>query len=251
MFALYRDTAVLAFKRAVAAWPVAFSLIVYAVVFIAAARLVGGLGIVGGFILGLVGAACISGYLYLLSQAVQGMKLRFDDFQRGFGALFWDVISVMFALWIIGFIVGMLVKGAGPNGPAISAMVALAMAFFLNPMPEMIYLAKARSFDLLLQSSRFVLANPVAWFLPNLLFALVLLAPTGSLSVGHPGELLLVFTNVFSPEGVAALFLAFPLWAMPLVLLFVHYVMVFRGLLFQGLSTGGARRRDWQSRTRA
>jgi hypothetical protein len=129
--------------------------------------------------------------------------------------------------------------------------VALAMAFFLNPLPEMIYLARARSFDLLLQSSRFVLANPVAWFLPNLLFALALLLPTGALSVGHPGELLLVFTNVFSPGGVATLFLAFPLWAMPLVLLFVHYVMVFRGLLFQGLSTGGARRRDWQARTRA
>src|SRR5688572_7476604 len=159
MLLLYRDTAVLAFKRAVAAWPVAFSLLIYAAVFMAAAVALGPLGIVGGLLLNLVGAACLSGYLYLLSQAVQGSKLRLDDFKRGFGALFWDVVSVMFAVWIISFLVGMVAAGAGPNGPAVQAMVGLAMAFFLNPVPEMIYLGRSRSFDLLLQSARFVLAN--------------------------------------------------------------------------------------------
>lgn len=251
MFSLYKVTAALALRRAVVAWPVAFSLIAYALVFLLAAQLVSGLGMLGGFVLGLVGAACMSGYLYLLSQAVQGLKLHFNDFKRGFGALFWDVVSVMFALWIIGFLVSALVRGAGPNGPAIAAMVALAMAFFLNPAPEMIYLGASRSFDLLLQSARFVLANPVAWFLPNLIFALVLLAPTGALAVGHPGELLLLFSQVFSLGGLVGLFFRLPLWAMPLVLLFLHYVMVFRGLLFQGLTTGGSRRRQWESQLRA
>lgn len=250
MLLLYRDTFVLAFKRALAAWPVAFSLLIYAVVFLAAAILLRPLGIIGGLLLNLVGAACISGYLYLLSQAVQGSKLRFDDFKRGFGALFWDVVSVMFAIWIISFLVGLVTRGAGPNGPAIEAMVALAMAFFLNPVPEMIYLGRTRSFDLLLQSSRFVLANPVAWFLPNLLFAVLLLAPTGELAVKHPGELLILFSRVFSTQ-LPGLFVGLPLWALPLGLLLLHYVMVFRGLLFQGLSTGSARQREWQARTRA
>jgi hypothetical protein len=249
MFGLYRDTAALAFRRAVKAWPVAFSLIVYAVIFAAAARLLVPLGIVGGLLLGLVAAACASGYLYLLLQAVRGTPLRFDDFKRGFAALFWDVISVMFALWIIGLLVSLVVRGAGERGDAIAAMVALAMAFFLNPVPELIYLGKSRSFDLLLESSRFVMANPLVWFLPNLLFALVLLAPTGALAVSHPGELLLVFTAVFSPGGLAATFGMLPLWLLPLLLLLVHYAMVFRGLLFEALSSGSARRRAWQSRS--
>ena len=57
-----------------------------------------------------------------------------------------------------------------------------------------------------------------------------------------PGELLLVFSQVFSPAGVAIIFGALPWWSFPLLLLFVHYVMVFRGLLFEGLTSGSARR---------
>ena len=251
MLRLYRDTAALAFLRAVKAWPVAFSLVVYAVIMIAAIVLTRPLGIIGGFAQGLVAAACASGYLQLLSQAVQGHPVKLEDLTKGFRARFWDVISVMFALWIIGFVVSMLVNGAGPtNGPAIAAMVGLAMAFFLNPVPELLYLGQSRSFDLLLQSARFVLANPVAWFLPNLILVPLVLGPAGWLSVSQPGELLLVFSRVFSLEGVVGLFASLPLWSAPLLLLFVHYLMVFRGLLFQGLSSGSVRQREWQARTR-
>jgi hypothetical protein len=249
MLGIYRETAVMAFKRAVKAWPVAFSLVLYAAILVATGMLVGGMGIVGGFILGLVSAACISGYLYLLSQAVQGLPLRLSDFKSSFGALFWDVISVMFALWIIGFVLEILVKGAGHNGEAIQAMIMLAMAFFLNPVPELIYQGKTRSFELLHQSARFVLANPVAWFLPNLLFAVVLLAPSGALMVEHPGLLLVTFSQVFSVGGLLAFAVKWK-WAIPLLLLFLHYVMVFRGLLFQALSGDSARRRAWQAQLR-
>jgi hypothetical protein len=254
MLRLYRETAVLAFKRALKAWPVAFSLIVYAIIFMAAAWLLAPLGLIGGLLLSLVAAACGSGYLYLVLQAVRGLPVRLDDLRRGFSALFGDVISVMFALWIISLFLGVFVQGAGEHGAAILAMIGLAMAFFLNPVPEMIYLGKSRSFALLLDSARFVFANPVAWFLPNLIFALIVLAPTGGLAVSRPGELLLVFSQLFSPAGVAQIFAKFVFWGfprvllLPLVLLFLHYVMVFRGLLFEGLTSGGSRRRDWQAR---
>ena len=248
MLALYRDTAVLAFKRALKAWPVAFSLILYVAILAMAAKLLSGLGIIGGFMVGLVAAACASSYLHLLLQAVRGLPLRLEDVRRGFSAMFGQVISVMFALWIIGLLVMLLVRGAGPQGDAISAMIGLAMAFFLNPVPELIYLGRSRSFDLLLESARFVMANPVVWFLPNLVFAIILLFPTGALAVNHPGELLLVFSAVFSPGGVIAFFGLLPLWLIPLLLLVVHYAMVFRGLLFEGLASGSARRRAWQAR---
>jgi hypothetical protein len=248
MLALYRDTAVLAFRRALKAWPVAFSLILYVAILAIAARLLFPPGILGGLLWGLVAAACASSYLHLLLQAVRGLPLRLDDLRRGFGAMFGDVISVMFALWIIRLIVSVLVRGAGDQGDAIAAMVGLAMAFFLNPVPELIYLGRSRSFALLLDSARFVMANPVAWLLPNLVFAILLLLPTGALSVSHPGELLLVFSAVFSPTGVFASFGSLPLWILPLFLLLVHYAMVFRGLLFEALSSGSARRRAWQAR---
>ena len=251
MFRLYKETAVLAFRRAVRAWPVAFSLIVYAVVMALAMMIARGLGPLGGFALGFAAAACVASYLHLLGQAVQGHKVSLVDLRTGFRVLFWDVISVMFALWIIGFGVQVLVRGAGDNGPAVAAMAGLAMAFFLNPVPELIYLGQVRSFRLLLESANFVLAHPVAWFLPNLIFAVVVMAPAGLLAVGQPGELLLVFSAVFSMGGVVSVFAALPRWSLPLMLIFLHYVMVFRGLLFQGLGVGNnSRRRAWEANTR-
>ncbi len=250
MLRLYKDTAVLAFQRAVKAWPVAFSVILYALIMLFAMRVASGLGIVGGFLLGLVGAACAAGYLHLLAQAVGGRPVSLEDLKTGFSVLFWDVISVMFALWIIDLLVTVLARGAGPNGEAILAMVAIATAFFLNPVPEFIYQQRSRSFELLLASARFVLANPVAWLLPNLVFVVLVLAPTGGLSVGHPGELLLLFGGVFSAGGIAGLFASVPIWAVPLLLLLFHYAMIFRGLLFEALASGNPRRRAWQAISR-
>ena len=70
-----RQVTVQAARRAIAAWPVALSLVVYAVVMLAAIVAFAPLGIVGGFLLGLVAAACWSSYLELLSQAVSGAKI--------------------------------------------------------------------------------------------------------------------------------------------------------------------------------
>ncbi|HEY0708236.1 MAG TPA: hypothetical protein VGG33_15635 [Polyangia bacterium] len=251
MLQIYKDTFVLAFKRAAAAWRLALFLLIYALLVGAAMVFTRPLGIVGGFALGLVVAACVSGYLSMLAQAVRGLPLRFADIQSSFGALFWDVISVMFAVWIIDLLVALIANGAGPNAEAIGAMAALAMAFFLNPLPEMIYTQRGRSFDLLLQSMRFVLANPVAWFLPNLIFLFVILAPTGRLNVGL-GNLLITFSQIFSLRGLPAAFLGAPTWALPLLLVFFHYVMVFRGLLFEALATGKSnpRRAAWVSQLR-
>src|SRR5689334_2416306 len=136
------------------------------------------MGFVGGFVVGLVAAACWSSYIVLISQAVAGgsIRLRWDELKSTFGARFWDVISVMFAFWIIGYLVRFVVGAASQTAPqanpaALSAIFGIAMAFFFNAVPELLYQGNTRSFALLLSSARFMLANPVAWLLPNLVFA--------------------------------------------------------------------------------
>ena len=47
-----------------------------------------------------------SSYLHLISLAVAGRKIGFGDFRESFMAHFWDVISVMFATWVIQLVVG-------------------------------------------------------------------------------------------------------------------------------------------------
>lgn len=247
MLAVFRHVIPLALRRAAKAWPLALSLIPYAVLLALAMVLLRPMGIVGGFIMSFVIAACFSSYLTMLADAVAGVPLRLTALKASFGARFWDVVSVMFALWVISFATDILVKGAGSKGPAIAAMVGITIAFFFNAVPELLYLGRSRSFELLMDSARFVMKNPFAWFAPNLLFALVLLAPSGVLMAArHPGEIVLAVQALSSPAAVAASLMTRPVWALPL-LLFLHFVMIFRGILFQELTSGGARLRAFRS----
>jgi hypothetical protein len=160
-------------------------------------------------------------------------------------------VSVMFAFWIISLLTAPLM--AGENGPALSAILGIAIAFFFNVVPELLYQGGSRSFALLMESGRFMLAHPVVWMLPNLLFAAVALSATGQLAVQHPAELLVLFGRLLSsPMAMAAVLLSVPKWVIPLALLGVHFVMVFRGILFAELSTGGgnARLRAFQASMR-
>jgi hypothetical protein len=239
MFNLLGRVAVTAGRRAGKAWPVALSLVIYAIILFAGATLLMPFGLVGGFVLGFVAAACWSSYLTLISQAVTGstIRIRWSDFRGTFGAHLWDVVSVMFAFWIISLLTGPL--RTGPNGPAVSAILAIAAAFFFNAVPELLYQGRSRSFSLLMDSARFMLAHPVVWMLPNLVFAALALGVTGQLDVEHPAELLLVFGGFFSSPLEAGMLLArLPVWAWPLGLAGLHYVMVFRGVLFAELDSG-------------
>jgi len=253
MLHLYRKVAVTAARNAVRAWPVALSLVAYALILFGASLVTRSLGIIGGLVLGLVAAACWSSYLELISQAVAGSSilLRWDDFKRTFGARFWDVISVMFAFFIISFLTRPL--GNGPNGAATTAILGIAMAFFFNAVPELLYQGDTRSFALLLASARFMLANPVVWLLPNILFATAVMAAGGGLHFEKPAEVLLAFGNTFSsPLGVIGLFSGLPLWVLPVALFALHYAMIFRGVLFRELVGGGgnARLRAFQAHMR-
>jgi hypothetical protein len=253
MLSLYRRVTVLAARRAAAAWPVALSLLVYAIIIYAAVLLTAPLGIVGGFLVGFVIAACWSSYLELISQAVAGssIRLRWDDFKSTFGARFWDVISVMFAFFIIRFLSQPL--GSGPNGAATTAILGIAMAFFFNAVPELLYQGNTRSFALLMASARFMLAHPVVWLLPNIVFAAAAMAAGGGLHFERPAEVLIAFGNTFSsPNGAIGVFNGLPPWAYPVALFALHYVMVFRGVLFRELVGGGgnARLRAFQAHMR-
>ncbi len=247
---LYGDTAVLAARRGARAWPVMFSLVLYAGIVMVAGQLVAPLGIIGGFVLGMVLAACFSSYIHLISTAVAGSKVKLADLKQSFGARFWDVISVLFAFWVIDFALTKVVAPpAGANAPIVIALFGLAMAVFFNPVPELLYQGQSRSFSLLMESGRFVSRHGLEWLLPNVLFAAALLAPLGLLR-GPAGLIVLNMSALLSAggsgSGLGALFARAPLYLQLPMLVFIHFVMVFRGLLFAELTQGGARRRALQ-----
>jgi hypothetical protein len=248
MFSMYVRAARLALRRAATGWPVAFAVVAYALVLRLLTPLLAPLGMAGGFLLGLVSAACLASYVHLLSLVVAGSRVGVNDVKAGLAARFWDVMSVLFAFWLISLAASIVVRGAGPNGLALQVMIGLTVAFFFNAVPELLTFGASRSFALLADSARFVLANPVVWFLPNVVFAGAALGLVGALDVRHPGELLVLFQLVFSPAGLVVLLSAVPWWAIAPLLALLHFAMVFRGVLFQDLSSGSSRLRAFRSR---
>ncbi len=245
--------AALAARRAVKAWPVALAVVLYAVAMAFGATIFGRLGMAGGFLLGLLEAACIASYLQLLALAVSGGKLSWDDLWRGVPTFLNAVIGVLFVLWIGGFVARSLSQGAGDHGPFVLAAYGLLIAVFLNPVPEIIYQGRSPGMSLALvaTSFRFVQEHWVEWFVPNLAlgFALVALAfgPRGV----EPRDLMVILPSLFTLEGAyllgPSLAQGASLWNVPLVLALAHYAMVYRGLLFQELSAGGWRAHGFRS----
>lgn len=246
MLRTYADIAVVAAKRAARSWLAALSIPIYALLFLLLASLVAPLGIVGGILVGIFGAACFGGYLTLLKLAVDDSPIHLRDLKDGLRAV-WDVMTVFFVLWILSLIVGMVVAAAGSRGPAVMGVVNLAMAIFFNLIPELICHSRNRGVALLQESASFVFENPVAWFVPNLIFAFVILWATDTLSFTSAGENLVRLSQLGSQAGVLAL-IAGSGWKAPLLIAFVHYVMVFRGLLYLELSSGNARMRAFRRR---
>ena len=170
MLRLYGEVAKLALKRAAQSWLAALSIPIYALLFMPlplVGPLVAPLGMLGGMVIALFGAACFGGYLSLLALAVAGSKIRLVDMKNGLRAV-WDVTSVFFIIWIIDMVLWLVVKAAGPKGPAVMGVASLAMAIFFNLIPELICHSRNRGAALLQESAEFVVANPFAWFAPNL-----------------------------------------------------------------------------------
>jgi hypothetical protein len=250
MLKLYGRLAGKSFQLALRGWPAAVALLVYALAFQLAQGLLGQLGVVGGFMTGFIIAFLISSYLHLLSLVVGGRRIRLADFRESFGARFWDVVSVLFALWIIELGVGFLTSGAGERGEIVMVLVGLAMAVFFNPVPELIYQGqgRVRSFALLGEAGRFISAHWPEWLGPNALIAALILAPSGLLQGGPVAARILSMQALFSMQGLVVTVLVIPTWLKPIMLIFITWAMVFRGLLFAELATGKNRRmRQWSA----
>ena len=199
-------------------WPVLFSLFVYQAVLFFGARAAVYLGIVGGFLMSLVLAACLGSLLYLVEMMVRTGRVSWEDFGRSFGVYLWDFVAVLFAFWVLSQ-VATLVLAQLPQGHVIILCIVLVSFVLFNAVPELIYLGHYNLAALLARSYEFVANNWIEWFPPNLLLAVTL----GALWL-YPTE---------TPAG----------WIVQRVLgsLFFYFTMVVRGLLFIELD-GSTRR---------
>lgn len=216
---IYRRAGARGAVLAVRNWPVLLSVFAYAAILWLGGYLAMFVGLIGGFLMSLLFAACASSFLYLVEMIVRTNRVTWEDFTRSFGAYLWDVVGVSFALWLFWFVATPFLHQL-PQGHVAVLAINLVLVVLFNAVPELIYLGHSGVVDLFSRSYQFIAANWIEWFPPNLLFlaGLVLLwrLPFG-------GGLLPLVARV------------------ALASLFLYFAMVVRGFLFIELD-GSSRR---------
>jgi len=170
---IYRKVFARAATLAVKNWPVLGSVFAYAGIMAVIGQVAMFLGMIGGFMLSLVSAACIGSFLYSVEMIVRTSKVSFDDFRRSFGAYLWDVVGITFVFWIF-FALATPAIAQFPQGFLILLFVRIAIFVLFNAVPELIYMGHFTALALLSESYAFIAANWIEWFPANLVAAAVL-----------------------------------------------------------------------------
>lgn len=221
---IYRRVFTRAATLAARNWLVLGTVFVYSAVMSVTALVAALLGIIGGFMVSLVWAACVSSFLYLVEMIVRTSRVTVDDFRRSFGAYLWDVVGISFLSWIFFTLATPAILQL-PQGFLILLFVQIAVFVLFNAVPELIYLGHHSSMALLSESYAFVAANWIEWFPANLVAAGLLY---GVASVPVHG----VFVYVrFAVLG-----------------LLIYFTMVMRGFLFLELHGSTHRGRAFKYR---
>lgn len=225
--ALYLESLRKAARVSTRNWIVIFTSWVYLAITMVAGWIVAPLGMIGGMVMALVAAAVVSSYIYLVEMVVRTHRATLDDFKRSFGVYFWDVVNVMFLLWLLQLATMVIAKASG-QPLAVSVIVGVAIFVLFNAIPELIYQSRVGSVALLTASVHFIQENWIEWFIPNVAFG-ALIYGSYQLGTGNP------FSVVDLVLDLVRAFLVF-------------YMMVFRGYLFEGLNSGSRRTRAYRSR---
>ena len=201
-------------------WAVGLVVLVYSALLGVVARIAAPFGVVGGVLLYVATVACMSSWLSLVEQVIRVGRVRLNDLPAGFGAYLGDLLTVGFILWGLSLIARIVLQPF----PLLYIVFLLAVAVFLNAVPELVYLGRHAAAELLVESYRFIGENWIEWFPPNIVVGAGVLAVL-RLSAG--------------PLGLVA---------DALLGIVLYFAMIVRGLLFLELSSSGRRAREFQRR---
>lgn len=187
------------------------------------------LGPLGGMGLGLLMDALYSAYLYFVAGVVQHSKVSVKEIRQGLGAYFFSIMNVVFVIYITDLVLGYALAG-NPDRHVIGLGVKMVEAVLLSAVPEVLYQRNTYGMQSLVESVKFVQENWIEWFLPQgLLLGAVYLVGNFALGTG---------LGIFALLGPGSLIGG----------ALLHLFMVFRGHLFDALSTTSHRQRMFRYR---
>lgn len=246
--AMYLDCARAATTGLIKNWKILPGVLALLVLFYFAAMIFGGMGIAGGFILGIIQIIMISYYYLWLDEIVSRNALTFQDMKEFDSGMFFRVLNILFVLFIINF----LFIGVRHTSPNLIICIEFLLVILLNAAPELVYINKYDGFSAITESVGFIKNNWIEWFVPFLVMASPVL-----LFIPLQAFLLFMARGVIMIPGfsIATVWLIFDYWislyiAVPLAVIAGNWFMLFRGFLFKELVSGSRRQRAFRSRVR-
>ncbi|WIV11387.1 hypothetical protein [Proteiniborus sp. MB09-C3] len=185
-------------------------------------------------------SAMISSFLYLLNQIIRYGRVTIQDFKDGFTVYLWKVYGVLFIGWVASFlfdrIIGPVIYSANLSlSGTISFIISLLVLILMNALPESIYQKHYSAWDTVTYAFNFVKENWIEWFVPNVIMLGLFYLVTGN-----------VIRDVFAISS--GYFFSFSIRG---ILLYVigqvmfSFIMIYRGILFDTLSTSTRRKRAY------
>ncbi|MBS4537964.1 hypothetical protein GOQ27_05795 [Clostridium sp. D2Q-11] len=195
---------------------------------------IGVLRIIGGIILTLAMAAMTSNYLYLLQNIIRIERFTLQDVKDGFTALLRKVYGVLLIGWLASILYSMVLAPIlGSIGSIIMMIVPVLVFVLLNPLPESIYLKYNDPWGTIVYAFEFIKENWLEWFVPNIVFLAALYFLSGRI-------ILSLFMIRFSSTIDISVYSIF-IYVIGQVVF--SFVMIYRGVLFDSLSTSTRRKR--------
>lgn len=224
-------------------WVIIFTSIVYVLINLVAALLVGNLlrgplSILSGIITAIITSSLTSNYLYLLFNVINYNKITYNNFKDGFTQYLWKVYGIFFIAWIVTYVLSAISRLFGNNLGILITLFSLAAVILLNALPETLYQKYYSSSESIQYAFEFIKENWLNWFIPNVILLLVLYLITGRL-------ILNMFTTHLSFN------MNFTIGSMIRYLIgqsLFSFVMIYRGHLFKLLSTSTRRKRMYMKK---
>lgn len=231
-----RKTAKTTLSSIIKNWPIIFTGLFYSTATIVLAAVLPFFWILGGLVMIIFTSALISNYLYLIQCIVKRNKFNLQDFKDGFTVYLRKVWGVLFIGYVASLIINtFLMPGLRRSiQPVGLGLIINLLAFILfNALPEVIYQKYYNPWESITYAVEFVRDNWIEWFTPNLILIAVLYILTGNLLTGIFNYQISI-SLLISPIG-AIMYLAGQVW--------LSFMMIYRGNLFEILSTSNRRKR--------
>lgn len=214
-------------------WQIIFAGFVYSILFMLLMAVASMFWIFGGIIVSLAQAAIVSNYLYLIENIIRYDRISMADFKEGFKVYIWKIYGVLIVIWFVNYGASIFlspVLNIRVGTINIWTLAILGAFILLNALPEVIYQKHYGVGDSFSYTFEFIKENWIDWFIPNAVFAAILMFligginPVNMLTRGAGFGQLNILSSVIGQ-------------------LLLSFIMIYRGLLFQILSGSTRRKR--------